>query len=1072
MKKNNTNNVWIGAKDLSQDPQFMETAGSEFKDSPLFELLGEEKVGENLKSNRRDFLKFLGFGLGAATIAAGCDIPVKRAIPYVIKPEEIVPGVATYYASSIVRGGDYCAALIKTREGRPIKVEGNPSSKVTNGGTTARAQAEVLNLYNTNRIKAPLRKDENSFKALSWEELDIVVKEKLNTGKAIRIVAGTNMSTTSKKLLDEFVVTYPNAKVVKYDPISSAALLAANEMNFGLKAIPDYRFDLADVIVSFNADFLGSWISPIEYSGKYASKRTINKIEGATMSRHIQVESHMSLTGSNADNRIMVKPSEQGAAIVKLYNEVAKLTGATTIKNMPINDKANNALKLIAKELMASKGKSLVICGNNTVEEQVIINKINDLLGNINNTIDFTHSINSRQGDERGMALLTKEMNQGSVDTVLFLDVNPLYDYVDAAGFITGLEKVPVRISTAYTLDETAAACDFIAPNHHMMESWGDVNPKRGHYSLIQPTIHPLFNTRQAETSLMYWMNKGAEDKETVYFEYLKLNWQNSMFKGALIGEAWEKQLDLILKEGVYEETVSPVSVGFNGDLTAAVNNMVNSKNTDLEISFFENVNVGNGQYAENPWLQEMPNPIDRTVWGNHLTIPISFDGDRRYESFKDLKDGDLVDLEVNGQRMEVPVVRVFGQMQGTLGLALGYGRMQAGKVGTGIGVNANVLLSQNNGLTQYFAEGISVSDKKGVDKDFACVQYHHTIGVTAVDPETNEKFNADERELVDDFWKNVTTGFQGALTERSIIYQTNLKDLPEKAAWLKDKRHHAQELNERQIYNGYDELYEMGHHWGMHIDLNACTGCGACTVACMAENNVPVVGKHEVHRHHEMAWLRIDRYFYGDVENPNVVYQPMLCQHCDNAPCENVCPVNATNHSQEGLNQMAYNRCIGTRYCANNCPYKVRRFNWLDYTTADIVYDNEPALHLGNKEYGDESQVFGQDDLTRMVLNPDVTVRSRGVIEKCSFCVQRLQEGKLNAKRGERKLMDSDVRTSCQMACSTNAITFGDMNDKKGDVSEKLESPLNYYVLEEVNVRSSVCYTMKVNNRDENLDA
>jgi MoCo/4Fe-4S cofactor protein with predicted Tat translocation signal len=324
MKKNNTNNVWIGAKDLSQDPQFMETAGSEFKDSPLFELLGEEKVGENLKSNRRDFLKFLGFGLGAATIAAGCDIPVKRAIPYVIKPEEIVPGVATYYASSIVRGGDYCAALIKTREGRPIKVEGNPSSKVTNGGTTARAQAEVLNLYNTNRIKAPLRKDENSFKALSWEELDIVVKEKLNTGKAIRIVAGTNMSTTSKKLLDEFVVTYPNAKVVKYDPISSAALLAANEMNFGLKAIPDYRFDLADVIVSFNADFLGSWISPIEYSGKYASKRTINKIEGATMSRHIQVESHMSLTGSNADNRIMVKPSEQGAAIVKLYNEVAK----------------------------------------------------------------------------------------------------------------------------------------------------------------------------------------------------------------------------------------------------------------------------------------------------------------------------------------------------------------------------------------------------------------------------------------------------------------------------------------------------------------------------------------------------------------------------------------------------------------------------------------------------------------------------------------------------------------------------------------------------------------------------
>jgi molybdopterin-containing oxidoreductase family iron-sulfur binding subunit len=1072
MKNNTSKNVWIGTEDLSRNPEFMENAGNEFKDTPLFEMLGEEDAGKNLKSNRRDFLKFLGFGLGAATIAAGCDIPVKRAIPYVVKPEEIVPGVATYYASSIVRGGDFCPVLVKTREGRPIKIEGNSKSTITRGGTSARAQAEVLELYNTNRLKAPLKKNEKKYEEMEWAAFDEEIISKFNASKGIRVVSSTNMSPTSEKVLKEFVQAYPVTKIVKYDPVSSAAMLKANEQSFGIRAIPDFKFNMADVIVSFNADFLGTWISPTEYAASYAEKRRIEDVKHASMSRHIQVESHMSLTGSNADNRILVKPSEQGAAIVKLYNELAKKSGASTLKNLPLNDKADKALKLVADELMNAKGASLVICGNNNVGQQVIVNKINDLLGNLNKTVDFANTINTRQGDESGLYEMIRDIENGLVDTVVFHDVNPLYDFAGKSALSAALGTVSTKVAVCYTMTETSSQCDLIAPHHHVLESWGDVNPKAGKYSLIQPVISPLFNTRQAETSFLTWIGKASGEKEKVYYNYLKSNWQNGLLQGLFSGEVYDKKWDALLKEGLYEKEVPAVTVSFNADLNEAIGQIDKSENSELEISFFENVNIGNGQYAENPWLQEMPNPIDRTVWGNHLTIPIGFDGDNRYESFRDLKDGDKVELEVNGIKLELPVVRVFGQMQGTVGLALGYGRESAGRVGTGVGVDANQLLAAKDDLTQYYAENITVSERTGKDKDFACVQYHHTIGVTAVDPETGEKFNADERELVDDFWKNFTSGFQGALTDRSIIFNANLSELEEKVEALQHFRHHAQELNDRQIYNGYDELYEMGHHWGMHIDLNACTGCGACTVACMAENNVPVVGKHEVSRHHEMSWLRIDRYFYGDVENPNVVYQPMLCQHCDNAPCENVCPVNATNHSEEGLNQMAYNRCIGTRYCANNCPYKVRRFNWLDYSTADIHYNNEPALHKGNKKYGDDSLVFGHEDLTRMVLNPDVTVRSRGVIEKCSFCVQRLQEGKLTAKREGRDLMDSDVRTACQMACATNAITFGDMNNQHGDISNKLKSPLNYYVLEEVNVRSSVCYTMKVNNRNEALDA
>ena len=1074
MKKNN-NEIWVGAND--NDPSFLEAANKEFTELPIIDTLSEEE-SLDIGSSRRDFLKYLGFGLGAATIAAGCDIPVKRAIPYVVKPDAIVPGVANYYASSFVKGGDYCSILVKTREGRPIKIEGNALSDVTKGGTSARVQASVLDLYDTNRIQGPKKVVDGVANDISWEDLDKEIAAKLSPSANIAIVTNTILSPTTKFALADFKAKYTNAKVITYDAVSSSAMLEANESNFGEKVIPGYHFDKADVIVSLGADFLGTWISPIEYAAQYASKRKIKSVKGASMSHHIQVESGMSMTGSNADNRILIKPSEQGAAIATLYNEVAALTGGEQVSAPNLNAGAAKALKAAAKELAVNKGKSLVVSGSNNVGEQILINKMNDLLGNYGATIDMTTPSLQRQGIDKEIQGLITDMDRGSVNAVIVMDgANPAYDLPNAAAFKTAFEKVGTRISFSSMPSETTSACNYIAPNHNLLESWGDAEPKRGQYSLIQPTIAPLFNTRQAEQTLLMWSNSEYFDREAEqpYYEYLKVQWNNYMFINQNDFATFQSFWDNALHGGVFvvPQTVDEEAVlSCNADVNAAAAKINKPSSSELEISFYEPINIGAGQYANNPWLQELPDPVTRCTWGNYVSVPVEWDNAASdFKGFlgigKDVAKGkaEFVDVDVNGTTGNFTAVAQFGQAPGTISVGLGYGRINSGLSARGIGTNVNPWLSLDaNGNTKYYADVASIQ-VTGVDKEFACVQYHHTMGVNprgedgniVKDESTGKPFNVDEKALG-------VSGYQGSLTDRSVIFNANLSELKEKADELHHKREEYQHLNEQSLYFGHDDKYNVGHHWGMFVDLNACIGCGACSVACMAENNVPVVGKKEVSRHHEMSWLRIDRYFYGDVANPNVVYQPMMCQHCDNAPCENVCPVAATNHSSEGINQMAYNRCIGTRYCANNCPYKVRRFNWLDYTTADLFPVNEYDMN-------GEDLPYGADNLTRMVLNPDVTVRSRGVIEKCSFCVQRIQEGKLTAKREGRGLRDNDVKTACQTACPTGAIVFGDSNNKEGQLAKELKNPLIYRVIEEVNTDSSIRYTMKVNNRKEAID-
>lgn len=1048
---NKNSNVWIGDKDLTQDESFIAISEQEFADSSLLETLGNEEVVESSQGNRRDFLKFLGFGLGAATIAAGCDIPLKRALPYVVKPEEIIPGVANYYASTFVNGSDFSPILVKTREARPIKIEGN--AELGQGGTSARAQASVLDLYDTNRFTKPQLKNGETWDPMTWADLDKSVMTKLASASSIRILTNTVMSPTTQAAVDAFIAKYPSTKVVSHDAVSYAGILDANQADFGDRSIPGYHFDKADVIVAFDADFLGTWVSPTEFNQQYAVGRQVKDVKNPKISKHIQVESGMSLTGSNADNRILVKPSAMGEAIAYLYGKIAGGSASTS----GLTTRAKNALDKTAKALKAATGKSLVVSGSNNPAEQMLINAINNALGNYGATIDFGSAYLNRVGSDSDVARLVSDMKSGSVDALIVMGANPAYTHVAKATFAEAISKVATKISLAYVNDETTALCDMIAPVHHVLESWGDVQARRGSITMIQPTIQPLFNTRQKEASLMAW----AGSESTDMYETMQTVWKNTAFplqsKYASFSSFWDASLhDGGVKVG------GSSSASYSGNASAAMSRISKSASSELEISFFEPVSIGNGQYSSNPWLQEMPDPVTRTSWGNYLAVPVTFDGHNKMVGMNGLEDGDMVELTVGGKTVTVPVIKQFGQMPGTVSLALGYGRTVTGPAGLDIGVDINDCITVDNGYAQYYNNSASISGKVGTEKEYSCVQYHHTYGVTTL--KDGEEINADEEALGMAYG---LSGYQGALTDRSVIYHSRVDDLKDNLDNLHHKREHAQHLNDQQYYGGFDEAYEMGHHWGMHVDLNACTGCGACTVACMAENNIPVVGKREVSRHHEMTWLRIDRYYYGDIENPRAVYQPMMCQHCDNAPCENVCPVNATNHSSEGLNQMTYNRCIGTRYCANNCPYKVRRFNWLDYTNADLFPANQPSF-----TDNDGSTPYGADNLTRMVLNPDVTVRSRGVIEKCSFCVQRIQEGKLTAKTEGRQLKDGDVKSACMTVCPTGAITFGDRNDKNSKLAKKLANPLNYIALEEINVRSSVNYTMKVNNHDESLEA
>jgi len=1023
---------WKSVEELNENSSIVEALKqNEFvEEIPTDEFLGNKESLEASSTTRRDFLKYVGFSTAAATLAA-CEGPVIKSIPYVVQPQEIIPGVANYYATTIADGFDFASVLVKTREGRPIKIENN-SLAATNGSANARVNASVLGLYDSLRVQGP-RKNGNS---ISWDELDAEVVQKLtalkDSGKDTVLLTQTFASPSTSKLIAEFKETYGNVRHVVYDAVSESAALDAYQAKYGERGLANYDFSKAMTIVSVGADFLGDW-----QGGGFDSGYSKNRIpQNGKMSRHIQFESNMSLTGANADKRVPLTPSQQKIALAKLYSYVV---GGSVSGSLPEN--IEEAVKKAASQLKKAGSNGLVVTGLQDVNAQTVALEINEYLRA--SAFDKATPIKTRQGSDQEVMTLIADMKAGKVGAIIMSGVNPLYTLANASDFSEGLKNTDVSIAFSLKEDETSSEAQIIAAAPHYLESWGDVEIKKGHYALTQPAIRPLFNTRQFQEALLKWNGNAVS-----YHDYIKEAWGTSILNGSSFNQALHDGMFVGTIETETEDTTdaSENIETPSGDAARAL--AASAKSSALELVLYTKTGMGDGQQANNPWLQEFPDPITRTSWDNYLTVS-KFDADAlglvNFNVANGALNGSYANVTVNGKTLTVPVIIQPGQAKGSVGLSLGYGRTKGLKSEMQTGVNAFAFYHGFNNIQE-----VTVELASG-EHEFACVQLQNTLmGRGSIIKETTlEIFNTKD--------KNQWNGIPMV----SLNHVETPVTSPEVDLWEEFDR-------------------SIGHHFNLSIDLNACTGCGACVIACHAENNVPVVGKTEVRRSRDMHWLRIDRYyssedtFEGDNEkkeaaegwftgqkqalremehaadNPQVSFQPVMCQHCNHAPCETVCPVAATSHSHQGQNHMAYNRCVGTRYCANNCPYKVRRFNWFLY--------NE----------NDEFDYHMNDDLGRMVLNPDVVVRSRGVMEKCSMCIQKTQKTILDAKRDGRVIKDGEFQTACSAACSNGAMVFGDINDKESQVAKLKEDNRMYHLLESVGTKPNVMYQTKVVNTTE----
>ncbi|WP_299115754.1 TAT-variant-translocated molybdopterin oxidoreductase [uncultured Winogradskyella sp.] len=1025
---------WKSVEELNENSSIVETLQqNEFVEAiPTDEFLGDKESLESSSTSRRDFLKYVGFSTAAASLAA-CEGPVIKSIPYVVQPTEIIPGVANYYATTIANGYDFASVLVKTREGRPIKIENNTDA-ATNGMANARVNASVLGLYDNLRVKSPMKGEE----AISWDAFMSGTTSKLNglsDDKQIVFLTATMPSPSTHKLIAEFSEKYGNVKHVVYDAVSESATLDAYQAKYGKRGMANYDFSKAMTIVSVGADFLGGWQGGGFESG-YAKKRVPDH---GKMSRHIQFESNMSLSGANADKRLPLKPSEQRLALAKLYSYV---TG-NSVGGANLPEALDAAVKAAAKELSKAGSNAVVVTGIQDVNAQTVALELNEYLNS--KAFDSKTTINTRQGSDKAVMQLVADMKAGNVGALIVNGVNPMYTLPNASDFAEGLAKVDLSVAFSMKQDETAVNCNYIAAAPHNLESWGDYELKSGHYSMMQPTIRPLFDTKQFQEVLLAWNGNS-----TSYRDYLKSVWTADILNGASFNKAVqdgvfvsanpEAEILIDSSSDSDEETVETPSGNAARALAAS------AKGGAMELALYTKTGMGDGQQANNPWLQEFPDPITRTTWDNYLTVSRA-DADEMELVNENVANGGLngsyANVTVNGVTVEnVPVIIQPGQAKGSVGLAFGYGRTSdALKKEMKTGVNAYPLYKNFNTV-----QDVTIKKASGMH-EFACVQLHNTLmGRGDIIKETSlEIFNTKDKHV----WNKVP--------EVSLNHIETPVTSPDVDLWDEFDR-------------------SVGHHFNLSIDLNACTGCGACVIACHAENNVPVVGKSEMRRSRDMHWLRIDRYYssqdsfegdnekkenisglgsslseFGEMEspadNPQVAFQPVMCQHCNHAPCETVCPVAATAHGRQGQNHMAYNRCVGTRYCANNCPYKVRRFNWFLY----------------NKN--DEFDYYMNDDLGRMVLNPDVTVRSRGVMEKCSMCIQKTQKTILDAKREGRPVKDGEFQTACSAACGNGAMVFGDVNDKDSKIAELREDNRAYHLLEHVGVKPNVVYQTKVRN-------
>jgi Fe-S-cluster-containing dehydrogenase component/anaerobic selenocysteine-containing dehydrogenase len=955
-------------------------------------------------TTRRSFLKAAGFTFIGAVASSCSRAPAPSAIPYVQQPEELIPGRSVLYGSTCNACEARCGLLVTTRDGRPTKIEGNPDHPLSNGSTCAVGQASILGLYDDRRLRYPTRRGQRS----TWAEVDKEIVTALDRirqqGGAVRLLTPTITSPTTSALIAAFLGSFKNARHVSYDSISASAVLDAHALTHGSRLLPRYRFDRADVIVSFDADFLGTWISPVEYTRGYASRRRIDE-RSPSKSYHVQIESRLSLTGSNADQRLRATPGEMGHLATHLAVHLARRAGTSLEVNGLAPSQQEATLDAIAEKLWTARGRGLVISSSQEVRVQVLCNFINNMIGAYGATLDLEKPSYQRQGSDSDLVALRAELSRGEVQALIVANANPVYDLPEAAALVSDLSRVPLLVSTAERIDETAGLAHFVCPDHHYLESWSDAEPVSGVVSLTQPTIHPLHDTRSLLESLSAWTTGVPKPA----LDLVREHWERVIYpRAAGASEPFKTFWERTLERGVAAIAPRPSTTRpFDSRPVRTIPRSDELATDAFALVLYPKIGMLDGRHGHNAWLHELPDPVTKVTWDNYACFSPS--------AAKQLAvvDGDIVRVSADGApQLELPAFVQPGQHDATVAIALGYGRAgtdRFSEVGPPwfearprpglVGVNAAPFVATADDTRRYSGRAVTVV-KAGRAHPLASTQIHHSLeGMPGQEP----------RPIVQEM---TLTQLAGA----AVLPRQGEGDL-----WASDHP-------------------STGHRWGMAIDLNTCTGCSACVIACQAENNVPVVGQDEVRRQREMHWIRIDRYYSGSDEEPAVVHQPMMCQHCEHAPCETVCPVLATVHSDEGLNEQIYNRCVGTRYCANNCPYKVRRFNWFDYPH--------------------------EDRLQNLVFNPNVTVRSRGVMEKCTFCVQRIEENRIEARRLGQPIADGAIKTACQQVCPADAIVFGDLNDSKSRVAMLAESSRAYRVLEDLNTKPAVRY-LKVIHHD-----
>ncbi|HEX2865462.1 MAG TPA: TAT-variant-translocated molybdopterin oxidoreductase [Ignavibacteriales bacterium] len=1012
-------NYWRSLRELSgQDPEAFEENANEFMKG----VTDDFDISKLSQVSRRKFLALLSASVAFAASSCTNYHDKGEIIPYNKKPEEITPGVANLYASTCTGCRNACGTLVKTREGRPIKVDGNPDHPVNKGKICAIGQASVINLYDPNRLKTPVRLSDGAPSEIEWPIVDDGMIAELHkassAGRQIAIISRIVTSPSEKMVLDNFIAKYPTAKVYSYEVFNNGVRNAAWRRSYSSGSFPLIQWDEARVIVSLEGDFLAGEGHTIENIRLFTKGR--DGFMNTEFNRLYMVESTLTPTGIAADYRLRLKADRQLDFVLALMNEIAGRIGSPvkTPVTISLNDfvrKENLPAKTVehmVTDLIDLSGKAVVFAGGKLPEDvHVAVNALNEMLGNTKlYRTGEAEVVQMPAAQKADWENLIGQMNNGSVPIVIHYNTNPVFDLPPDYGYESALKKVPFSIAMLLEENETSALCKYALPINHDLESWGDHNVRTGVYSLQQPVIYPLYSTRQKEAVLLTWASGDRKSyKDTVYHDFIMNNWEKGVYANANSPLDFRTFWFTALENGVFvsPKNASPEQNAHTaGAFQAASLSEIKPVPSGGSFTLYlkENYSIGDGRYANNGFLQELPHPVSKVVWDNYAAISPATAKELGVDYY------DKIEVSLGSRKQEFPVFIQPGTADGAIVIELGYGRWKAGEVGSGVGINANMLMSKDARITPFIYNEVSVRKTSGTYK-LVTTQEQHTI----------EDSRAKDAHL-----------------KRGIIKEGTVEEYQKNPAFLEKEEREKISMNKNPEY--------VGVKWAMGIDLNKCVGCNACITSCDVENNVPVVGKEQVNNGRIMHWFRVDRYYSGTPDEPVAFTQPMLCQHCDTAPCENVCPVAATTHSPDGLNQMVYNRCVGTRYCSNNCPYKVRRFNFFNFRDhfADGYYLQEPV---------------------EMLYNPEVTVRSRGVMEKCTFCIQRIMQARENAIEENRNLSGSDVVTACQQACPSSAIVFGDANDPDSIISKFRAHNLGYHVLVDLNTRPNITYLAKLRN-------